>query len=353
MRRWVVLLAIAVTACTHSSSAPVARYTASPSAEQISSPAASPSPPATSPTADASPIIDLNVTTVGFSCRLAIVTAGAHTVDSFISFPSGVVTIDPTGNHGLYYDRAFSRWLPVSGFAVSSDGAHYAEAGIGQSTEILVTVTDVATGQHHVFHEAATQFGGQPFVLDYSADGIYLVNGFEHLLAGLWLVNPTDGSMRQVSKDLYPISSAGSGVFWTQMVNPADPNPVETGTSIGTLPNEIDRVDLRSGKTTQWLYEPGKGVNLLGFDGHGSPLIETGGWTADFNSQLLLVAAPDSPTLIYKGVVAQEMSSSAVTDAHGTWLGSQRGIYLYTNAGTLLKVSDHPGYVSLASDACF
>lgn len=346
-------MASLVVACSQASSAPVARHTASPSAEQVSPPAASPTPsPSASPTADASPIVDLGVTTVGFSCRLPIVTMDAHTVDSFISFPSGVVTIDPNGSQGLYYDRAFSRWLPVSRFAVSSDGAHYAEAGIGQPGEVLVTVTDVATGQHHVFHEDAAQFNGQPLVLDYSADGIYLVNGFEHLLAGLWLVNPTDGSMRQVSKDLYPIYSAGSGVFWTQVVNPADPNPVATGTSIGTLPDEIDRVDLRSGNRTQWLYEPGKGVNLLGLDGRGFPLIETGGWTADYSSQLLLVAAPGSPTLIYKGEIAQQLSGS-VTDAHGTWLGSQRGIYLYTNAGALLKVSDHPGYVSLASDACF
>lgn len=347
MSRLVALVALALTACSQPSGASAAHHQTSPSAEQITTPAASPSS-SPNPTAAASPIIDLPVSILPFSCQLPIFKQDAQTVDSFISFPSGVVTVDPNGNHGTYYDRAFSRWLPVPQSSVSPDGAGYAYVEIVQGEFVLHDVV-VASGKETLFHISTQGFNGQPLVLDYSTYGIYLVNGFEHLLAGLWLVNPADGSIRQVSKDLYPILSAGSGIIWTQVVNPADPNPVETGTSLGTLPNEIDRVDLRSGRRTEWLYEPGKGIRLLGLDSRGLPLVETGGWTADWNSQLLLVAAPDTPTLIFKGLVSQEMGDG-ITDAHGTWLSSQRGIYLYTNSGALPKVSDHPGY---PANGCF
>ena len=350
MSRWLALLALLVAACSQSSGAPVAHQEASPSAGQITT--QSPSSLTTSPTqtAPATAIPDLSLTTVGFSCRLPIYKQDAKTVDSFISFPSGDVIVDPSGDNGKYYDRAFSRWLTVPRTAVSPDGAHYADVGVGQAGGLLVHVVDVATGRDHVFQESGVQFNGQPIVLDYSNDGIYLVSGFEHLLAGLWLVNPADGSMRQVSKDLYPVLSAGNGIIWTQTVNPADSNPVVTGTSIGTLPNEIDRVDLRSGRQTEWLYEPGKGLRVVGLDGRGLPLMaETGAWTADPNARLLLVAAPDAPTQIYKGVLAQEVGGG-VTDAHGTWLSGQGGIYLYTGAGVLLKVSNHPGY---PANGCF
>lgn len=349
MSRWLALVAFLVAACSHASGAPVAHQTASPSAEQVSTLPAN-STPSAGPTAPATAVPDLPVSIVPFSCRLPIYKQDALTVDSFISFPSGDVTIDPNGNNGKYFDRAFSRWLPVPRTAVASDGAHYATVEIGPSGEVLVHVVDVASGQVRVFKESQAQFNGQPLVLDYSTDGIYLVNAFEHLLAGLWLVNPADGSIRQVSKDIYPVLSAGNGILWSEIVNPADPKPVVTGTSIGTLPNEIDRVDLRSGAKTVWLYEPGKGLGVIGLDSRGLPLIEeTGAWGADPNARLLLVAAPDAPTQIFKGVVAQELGEG-VTDAHGTWLSGQGGIYLYTNAGALEKVSNHPGY---PANGCF
>jgi hypothetical protein len=164
------------------------------------------------------------------------------------------------------------------------------------------------------------------------------------------LVDPASGSVRQVSKDLFPVLSAGNGIIWTQVLNPADPNPVQTRTSLGTLPNEIDRVDIRSGFRIEWLYEPGKGLGLIGLDSRGLPLIETqGAWGVDPDAQLLLVAAPDSPLSIYRGALVEEIGGG-VTDAHGVWLSGQGGIYLYTNSGALTKVSNHP---ASPANSCF
>src|SRR5438445_5609412 len=82
------------------------------------------------------------ISAVDFSCRLPVFDdSGTGSVGGFIGFPSGTVTPDPAagmvsiarlgrelvGDSYLhYYDRAYSRWLPVSRNAVSPDGSHFA-----------------------------------------------------------------------------------------------------------------------------------------------------------------------------------------------------------------------------------
>ena len=340
--------AVAITSCSQpSASHQVATTTASPSAPATQSPVSSPT--LTSSPSYPPDIHDLPLTTLNFSCRLPIYKTDATIVGSFIAFPSREVTVDPSGYHGMYYDHAYSRWLPVRRSGVSPDGSHYAYVDYAQ-TDFVLHVVAVAGGKDVRVPLSSQAFNGQPLVFDYSSDGIYLDNAFEHLLAGLWLVDPTTGSIRQVSRDIYPVFSGGNGIIWTQALNPADSNPVETGTSLGTLANEIDRVDLRTGAQTEWLYERGKGLTLMGLDRRGLPLIKSmQSWNADPNAEMLLVAQPDSPTTIYKDVLVQGIGDG-ITDSHGTWLGGQFGIYLYTNSGALEKVSDHPGY---PANGCF
>ncbi len=344
MKRWPAILVLLLASCACSQQAPVAHVPSSSSPSAQVSPSAPPTPsPAGKPGLPSPvPFQDLPLTAVGFSCRLPFYKTDALTIDGFITFPSGTVSVDPSGNRGKYYDRAYSRWLPVARSAVSADGKAYAYIDFNQ-TQFVLHIVSVASGKDLAVKLSSQDFSGQPDVFDYSADGIYLINRFEHLLAGLWLVNPVTGSIRQVSRDLFPQLSAGNGIMWTQVVNPADPNPVQTGTSIGTLPNEIDRVDLRTGTRTEWLYEPGRGLVVLGLDSRGLPLISSvGSWSADVSAQLLMVAMPNSPTSIAKGVLTQSIGGG-ITDAHGTWFSGQRGIYLYTSSGALVKVSDHPG----------
>jgi hypothetical protein len=347
MSRWVALLAVAITACSQPSAHPVAQ--ASPSMTAPSPEPSASASPTTSPTQVVMPIQDLAVTLPAFSCRLPFYAVHGKITDWFIAFPSGAVSVDPVASDGKYFDMAFSRWLPVPRSSVSPDGAGYAYIDTTGSDFVLHVVA-VGSGKETLVHLSTQLFNGQPSVLDYSSDGIYLINGFEHLLAGLWLVDPASGSVRQVSKDIFPVLSAGNGIIWTEVLNPADPNPVETRTSLGTLANEIDRVDIRSGTRTEWLYEPGKALGLIGLDSRGLPLIETQGvWGFDPNAELLLVAAPNSPRSIYKGALVEEIGDG-VTDAHGVWLSGQAGIYLYTNSGALTKVLNQP---ASPANGCF
>lgn len=332
---------VVLAACTQSSSSHVAGVSpsvATPSVATQGLPG-----PSSTPSPNASPLA-----TVGFSCRLPIYTEGSVIEDSFITFPDGAISPTPVGTGGMYFDRAFSRWLPVPRREVSPDGAGYAYVDYN-GTDFVLHVIAVASGKEVQIPLSTQAFNGQPDVLDYSADGIYLVNAFEHLQAGLWLVNPSTGALRQLSKDVYPVFSAENGIIWVQTLNLADPFPVMTASSAGTLPDEIDRVNLKTGTKEEWLYIPGKGLSLMGLDSRGFPLIESALWGVDPNARMWLVAAPDAQTSIYKGELVQSLSGG-ITDSHGVWFGSANGIYLYTNPGYLVKVSDHPGY---PANGCF
>jgi hypothetical protein len=343
MRRLVIALALLLVACSQANGKPAAAVV-TPTKPVTSSTPSGKGLPSPTPTST----IDLPLATVAFSCRLPIYTDGSVIEDSFITFPDGGISPTPVGTGGMYFDRAYSRWLPVPRREVSPDSAGFAYVDYN-GTDFILHVITVASGKEVQIPLTNQAFNGEPDVLDYSADGIYLENGFEHLLAGLWLVNPSTGAMRQLSKDVYPVFSAGNGIIWVQTVNPADPFPVITASSVGTLPDEIDRVDLKTGTNEEWLYMPGKGLSLMGLDSRGLPLIETALWGADANARMWLVAAPDSPTSIYKGGLVQSLSGG-IADSHGVWFGSRNGIYLYTNPGYLVKVSDQPGY---PANGCF
>jgi hypothetical protein len=352
MRRWAAVLVFPLIACSQGPSSPVAGATPSPMQSATPSPIASPTP-----------VADLPLAKVDFSCRLPISIstgnpAALSTQAGFVSFPSGTVTIDPVGNGGTYFDRAFSRWLPVARDAVSPDGTHYAYVDLGDGV-FNVHVVDVRTGKDHVLRENASGFSFQPFVLDYASEGIYIGQAFERVQPGLWLVAPTTGAIRQVSKVAGLQVSAGHGVFWSGEINPADHNPIRVPSSAGTLADQIDRFDLKSGKQVVWLYQPGKGLTVVGLDIRGRPLITRYSGQApvppktdpiDHPATELLIAL-DSTTQrsIYKGQLA-ELLGGAIGDAHGVWFGSPQGIYLYSEAHGLQKVFDQP---SAPANGCF
>ena len=333
MRRWIPILAFALVACTQSTGNPTAAVTHTPS-------------PAPSAVVSPSVTTDLPLYALPFNCRIPISIPAQPALGALLGVPEGIVYIDPKGAGGLYYDRAFSRWLPVGRDAVSPDGAHYAYAEMGQNSDYFVHIVDVASGKDHAIHEQLSPTGldAPPGVLDYAPEGIYLDTAFEHLLGGLWLLDPATGSVRQISPSLLPLAITG-GFVWTQALNPADPNPIVTGSSAGTLPNEIDRVDLKTGEKTTWLYRPGTGLGLIGFDIGGHPLIDTTHTfiAPDPEAEILIALDPKTDRTIFKGTLAKWLSG-AIADEHGIWFGSGQGIYVYSPAFGLQKISNQPGY---------
>jgi|ERR1700682_2815626 len=333
MRGWPAALILLTLACGQSGQ-PAAKSSASPVA------VASPSPiPG-----------DLALSRLSFSCRLPIVippSADGHAhpaTDAFLAFPSTSVTADPTGNGGLSYDRAFSKWVPVAREAVSPDGTHYAFGDLNPQAQFVIHIVDIASGQEHTFpiNAGAAGFDVQPFVFDFAAEGIYLGQAFEGSVPGLWLFDPATGSIRQVTKVSVEVN-AGRGIFWFDVLNPADPNPVKSYMRI--LPNQIWRLELKSGHQVIWFDRPGTGVAVIGIDAHDRPLIRAvheGHTALDPTAELLLSLDDAKQQSIYKGAIAAYLSGG-ITDEHGVWFGSPQGIYLYSDSGGLQKVSDQPG----------
>jgi hypothetical protein len=339
MRGWPVALIMLTLACGQSGQ-PVA-------AKSSPSPIATPSPiPG-----------DLPLSRLSFSCRLPIVIpppADGQThppTDAFVAFPSTSMTTDPTGNGGFSFDRAFSRWLPVGREAVSPDGTHYATGDLDQQDQFVIHIVDIASGQDHAFpiNVNAAGFNVQPVVFDYAAEGVYLGQAFEGSVPGLWLFDPATGSIHQVTKLSVEVN-AGRGIFWFDVLNPADPNPVKSIMRI--LPDQIWRLELATGHQVIWLDRPGTGVHVIGIDIHDRPLISAvhdGRNNLDPTAEILLSLDDAKQRSIYKGAIAGSLTGG-ITDGHGVWFGSAQGIYLYSDEAGLQKVSNQPG---TPANGCF
>ena len=327
MRSGIAALAVFVVACS-----------------QAAQPAAKPS------------VFDLSLSTVGFSCRLPITTPDNQ--GAFVSFPAGTVRFDPQGqglvNHwGLYYDLAFSRWLPVPRQAVSPDGKHFAygEAGADQSHVARMHVVDVATGADHVFDAPTGAWFVRFDVLDYASEGIYLYTNYE-VSVGVSLMNPTTGAIKAVAQLVDIQASAGNRTFWVGSVNPADPNPLG---GIGIQPNQIDRYSLVDGTRVAWFYRPSTAPRVIGSDMQGHPIVQVvngrnGVIDGDYGAELLLLMNPQSQRSIFNGSAKLVGSMFvSISDSHGIWFGTDHGVYLYTGTA-LMKVSNQPGY---PANGCF
>src|SRR5258708_28412258 len=153
---------------------PAALIVLPPACSPVAQPHAGKSTPSPSPSRNPIPG-DLPLSSVSFTCRLPIFNSHDPSAvkNAFISFPSRSVTIDPSGNGGFFFDRAFSKWLPVRREAVSPDGTHYASVlpDLKQGVSI-VQIVDVASGREAGLpdHRAA-DFGTPADVFDHPAGG--------------------------------------------------------------------------------------------------------------------------------------------------------------------------------------
>lgn len=346
--RWAgLVLIVLVGAC----SAPATPHAHAPSPAA----AVSPAPITPAPAAPASPTWTLGlgataVSTVNFSCRLPVfVDSGTTQGGVFIDFPSGAVTADPSAHlslpaagrelvdyqEGYYYDHAYSRWLPVPRKNVSPDGSHYSyidRAAAGSpnpSPGALLHVVDLKTGIDRSFDS------WQYVILDYAAEGIYLTTSYVGY--GLWLMNPANGAITQEANPWDVQGTSGHGIFWIGAVNPNDPNPGN-----GLRPDQVDRLSLVDGSRVAWYYRPGYSVHFVTQDVEGHPIITmVPVFGAD---ELMLMEAPGVGRTIWTGGNRIPAIGSPIADSHGIWFGSPDGIFLYSVADGMRKVSNQPGY---------
>jgi len=285
--------------------------------------------------------------TVGFSCRLPILTTiGQTTTAGFITFPKGSFAADPSGNInskaiGPAYDRGYARWLPVDWRLVSDDGAHYAYVTFSADQPApgaysLIHVVDVATGADHVVSR-----NGQYVLNDYVGNGVYLsawIGGHDGPGPQIgWVLDPSTGGIRALSGGQNYGYWIGSGAGWRTDYNTADPT-VHQGI---TGPNRITRVDLLSGNESTWFYQQGADwVQVLGFDRAGHPIVSSGVGQA---IAVWLLTDASHRSQLYS---ASAFMSGAMADAHGIWFSDGSATYLYTASSGLLRVATTGGQIA-------
>ena len=282
---------------------------------------------------------------------------GSVTLQPAPTLPAGsVVTVDQTGPKPLYpsafyYDRAVSTWVPVARGAVSPDGSHYAYMSFPADVRGVMNIVDVATGSVRTYPATYAQFVYARYVvLDYAKEGIYLGNAYEGL-SGVSLMEPDSGAIRDVGRySFYPVNVVAGSAVWFGSANPADPNPAPGG--IAAASDSVDSFNFISGSQTPWLYLPGTSVQVVAVDAAAHPIVLVGHGSSDA-AELLLLTRPGAAQQIFHGALADLFSITAsitsggggpIADSHGIWFGSPAGIYLYSPAVGMRKVSDQAGY---------
>jgi hypothetical protein len=160
-----------------------------------------------------------------------------------------VATPELRGWIGVTYTRAARRWLPADRNQVSPDGVHYAYPEVPTPNVALhLHIVDLAAGTDTVVL-TGTSWG----ILDYRAEGIYVTKtpyyGGESN-AGLWLMNPVDGSVRQVLPETDTTLFLGGAAAW--------------GSDKPILPTVLYRYDLVTGARSVWFTEQNRNVQFVG-----------------------------------------------------------------------------------------
>ncbi len=147
-------------------------------------------------------------------------------------------------------------------------------------------------------------------------------------------MNTATGVITQAADPWDVQGSAGNRVFWLGAVNGRDPHPIAS-----VAPDELARLNLVDGSREVWFYRPERAVHYVSQDVSGHPIVIV---SAVFDHlELWLVLGPG----INRPIVIGDLPTigSPIADDHGIWFGSPDGIYLYSEANGLQKVSNQPG----------
>jgi len=231
--------------------------------------------------------------------------------------------------------------VPVSRDAISPDGSHFAYtdrpllAQPDPTARATLHVIAVNTGVDVTFDGG--DWSNPYAVLDYAAEGIYLITD-TGVYTGLWLMNPSTGVVTRVADLLNVQGRSDKSHIWAGWTNPDDANPITP-----SVPNQLDKVSLVDGSRAPWFYRSGSSVHYVGQDVAGHPIILVSGLTG---AEYLLALAPGTSQSVFVFGDQRPALSNAIADKHGIWFGSTQGVYLYTLAHGLVKVSNQPGYPS-------
>ncbi len=295
--------------------------------------------PASSPSGGPTYAISLTALGRSLACRLPVTyddPSGRTVKGGFIAFPGGTLNEDPSAVPSpLFYDRPYSKWLPVWRASVSPDGKQYAygEGDVYRPAGGKVHVVDVATGVDRVIYSYSGNIVYA--VTDFAAEGIYVSGAVpEGRTHGLWLLGAAGGAPRLISSTI-TAPALGGGAAWGLDFNAADPSPAPGGLE-GPM-NRLLRFDLRTGAAMPWFYRPGASIYMMGVDSAGNPLVDVAGQAS---VEVWLVNSATAATKLYtaSGDVPIPRNVAAI-DRHGVWLSTASAtaaVWLYSGGSIQL-----------------
>lgn len=284
---------------------------------------------------EAQPAVRTPSSPAAAACRvpISITDVKGNLQGAFMTYPGGAVTIDAAGVGGDYYDAARARWLPVPSTAVAADGSGYVytERKVpGTAVQARLHVVDVSTGGDKVYALGSPTDTAAFVVVQFAPEGIWLsYAGYESPRGGLFLLDLTNGALHDVGgqQAMFNTVAGGSGVFW---FTDGGPNPQTSTTGLGgqTIQARVQRFTVSDGKTQAWFTRDGANLAVLGADLAGDAIITDA-------STVWLARSPSDA----KPIELPQDFYQAFADKHGIWFGGRQGIYLYTEAGGVQRVS--------------
>ena len=185
-------------------------------------------------------------------------------------------------------------------------------------------MVDVASGAERTFR---LQSLDRPAVLDFSTSGVYLYSpsGLGGPGEGVWLLNPTTGSVTQVAA-LHGVWAVQNGKAFVARLDLRD-KTVWPPTEIAPA-DSLVQVDLSTGVETELFYRAGAYPWMIGL-ASGRPLIAVPGSSGQTEIRVIDQPASDGK-LIYTGpLVFDGYFQNYQGDGDRIWLGGEGGIYLY------------------------
>lgn len=217
-----------------------------------------------------------------------------------------------------------------------------------------VHLVTVATGADRLIYRQPSGFPpanySSPHLLAFQGDAIYVsVDTFYKTpgggssqvpvdQAGVWRIDPGGAAPRRLLTDGIDGILGAGGVIWSVEHDHTSPRK-----------DTLVRYDLASARKDSWFTDADSGMELLGLDRDGRPIV----WTYDNQGhiKIWLVSGPEAAKDFYSETYAHYVSIYAgnnrefgylAADSHGVWFGSTNGLYLYDASG-MRKVADKPG----------
>jgi hypothetical protein len=258
------------------------------------------------------------------------------------------------GQDSEAYDAVAGRWVPTTHLLITPDGSEYAYQAPG--TFDATTQLSAPSSIHIVLVALASDrlvTAQNAYPVAFVPEGLLAVvptatasdprNPTQILL----LVDPRTGSTQQLGKSVVDWTApSGDYVFGTDL-SPDDPSPLIQSPlepAQSRAPDRAWRLDLKTGTAAQWLYRPGRLIEVAGVDAEGRLIAVVVGFD---KTEVWALSGPETGERIYEGpghgqsdplgLSGFGIVSPGIADKNGFWLGSNTGIVLYS-AGSGFKL---------------